>query len=48
LVELEISPRDPASLALVGLLLLVIATLSALLPALRAARVDPLQLLRME
>jgi ABC-type antimicrobial peptide transport system permease subunit len=44
----EISPRDPASLALVGLLLMSIATLSAVAPALRAARVDPLQLLRLE
>jgi putative ABC transport system permease protein len=43
-----VAPRDPATFAGVALLLLTISVLSSLVPALRAARVDPLEALRSE
>lgn len=43
-----VSPMDPATLAGVIAIVMAIATLAALLPALRAARVDPMQVLREE
>jgi predicted permease len=44
----SISPVDPATYAMVALLLLVVALLACLFPALRAARVDPARTLRAE
>ena len=41
-----VAPRDPATFAGVALLLLAIAVAASLVPALRAARVDPLEALR--
>jgi hypothetical protein len=41
-----ISPTDAVSLTLVGVVLFVIAALACLLPAVRAARIDPLRALR--
>ena len=43
-----VSPRDPAALLLVSLALLVVAALAAVVPAWRAARVDPVRALRAE
>ena len=43
-----VAPRDPATFGLVALLLLLIALLASAFPALRAARVDPLEALRSE
>jgi predicted permease len=43
-----VAPRDPATFGSVALLLLVIALLASAVPALRAARVDPLEALRAE
>ena len=42
------TPRDPATLAAVAALLVLVALLASLVPALRAARVDPLSALRTE
>jgi putative ABC transport system permease protein len=42
----DVSPADPATFAGVGLLLLAAAALGALLPARRAARLDPVEVLR--
>ncbi|NOT08306.1 MAG: ABC transporter permease [Gemmatimonadales bacterium] len=42
----EVSPRDPFILGGVAVILLVVATLASLLPALRATRADPLTALR--
>jgi predicted permease len=41
-----VSPRDPATLAAVGAGLLAVAAAASVVPALRAARVDPLAALR--
>jgi predicted lysophospholipase L1 biosynthesis ABC-type transport system permease subunit len=43
-----VSPRDPATLAAVAALLLLVAFGAALVPARRAARVDPAEALRAE
>jgi ABC-type antimicrobial peptide transport system permease subunit len=43
-----IQPADPAALAVVSVALLAVAGLGILLPALRAARVDPMIALRDE
>ena len=43
-----VSPSDPLALAAVVSLVTLVALLAALLPALRAARVDPMQVLREE
>ena len=44
----EVSPVDPATYAGVLLLILVVAALASLVPAMRAARVDPTRVLREE
>jgi putative ABC transport system permease protein len=44
----QVSPTDPASFALVTLLLAIIALTACYFPALRAIRVDPIKALREE
>jgi len=44
----EVSPTDPATLAVVVALLVSVALLASYLPARRAARVDPSRALREE
>jgi predicted permease len=44
----ETRPLDPSVFALVGLVLLLVATLACLIPAWRASRLDPMQALRAE
>jgi putative ABC transport system permease protein len=44
----EVSPNDPLTVAGVTLLLILIAALASLIPAYRAARVDPMVALRRE
>ncbi|MEO2197284.1 MAG: hypothetical protein ABGY72_14490 [bacterium] len=44
----EVEPGDPATLVSAGLCLLGAAALAAYLPAQRAMRVDPLEVLRAE
>ena len=43
-----VSPSDPATLVAVVLLVVGVATLAAILPAVRASRIDPMQALREE
>jgi putative ABC transport system permease protein len=43
-----VSPSDAATLSAAVILMLVVATLAALVPALRAAHVDPMDVLREE
>jgi predicted permease len=44
----EVSPRDPVSLAVTAALVAVTSLLAAMLPALRASRIDPARALRAE
>jgi putative ABC transport system permease protein len=44
----EVSPRDPVSLAIAGLVLAFVAAAASLIPASRATRVDPMVALRYE
>jgi macrolide transport system ATP-binding/permease protein len=44
----QVNARDPLSLVTAAVLLAVVALLAGLIPALRAARVDPLVALRHE
>jgi len=44
----EVAPTDPATFAGLSLLLVAIAAIACLVPALRAARVDPVTALRCE
>jgi ABC-type antimicrobial peptide transport system permease subunit len=44
----EVSPQDPATLAGVAALIMVVAALASLVPAVRATRVDPIEALRDE
>jgi putative ABC transport system permease protein len=44
----EVSPRDPFSLALAGIVLALVAAAATVIPAARATRVDPLVALRYE
>jgi ABC-type antimicrobial peptide transport system permease subunit len=41
-----VSPRDPMTLALTGIMLLVVAAVASALPAWRAAGIDPMRVLR--
>jgi ABC-type antimicrobial peptide transport system permease subunit len=43
-----VSPSDPATLSGVVILVMAVAALAALLPAVRASRLDPMQVLREE
>ena len=44
----EVSPADPVILSAVTLVLVLVAAVAGLLPARRAARIDPLAALRNE
>ncbi len=44
----SITPSDPSTFAAITLLFIVVVTTSALIPALRAARVDPVVALRQQ
>ena len=44
----EVESKDPATLLIVPLLLLAVATLASLVPALRATRIDPIDVLRQD
>lgn len=43
-----VSPADPATFAAIAALLTIVALLACLVPALRAARVDPIVVIRNE
>jgi ABC-type antimicrobial peptide transport system permease subunit len=43
-----VSPRDPATLVVSSAVLAAVAAVACLLPALRASRVDPMEVLRAE
>jgi ABC-type antimicrobial peptide transport system permease subunit len=43
-----VSPRDPLTIAIVAMLLLVVAAGACLIPARRAIRIDPVRALRFE
>jgi ABC-type antimicrobial peptide transport system permease subunit len=42
------SPHDPVVIGVVAVILLVVAVMASALPAYRATRVDPIQVLRVE
>jgi len=42
----ELQPRDPATIALAAVVLTIVGLLAGWLPARRAARIDPAQVLR--
>jgi putative ABC transport system permease protein len=44
----ETAPTDPVALSAAAIVLLAVAVLASLVPALRAARVDPVEALRAE
>jgi putative ABC transport system permease protein len=44
----DVKPNDPATLVSIALLLIVVALAACLIPARRATRVDPIQVLRVE
>ena len=44
----DISPRDPATLAAIAGVLIVVGLIASVVPARRATRVDPLVALRAE
>jgi ABC-type antimicrobial peptide transport system permease subunit len=43
-----LSPRDPATIGLTGLILIIVASLAGYLPARRAALVDPARALKQD
>ncbi len=47
-VLLGVKPRDPLVFLVVGLVLAIAGTLACALPANRAARIDPMRVLRQE